>query len=1123
MANARPDRPTSFEGGATEGEEDDDNNVDKSSPKDESLTSNNKQNGVPPVRNVDRYGFMGGDQYTSPEEIPKVTLDIIRKREVKWVEMFENWEKWMTKRFKRVRARCRKGIPPSLRARAWQYLCGSKFLMDQNQGKFEEYLHKAGDPKWIEDIHKDLHRQFPLHEIFALRGGHGQEDLFRILKAYTIHNPQDGYCQAQGPIAAVLLMHMPAEQAFWCLVSICEKYLPGYYSPGLEAVHIDGDVLFGLLKKSSPLIYKHLKKQKIEPILYMTEWFMCIFSRTLPWTAVLRVWDMFFCEGVKVMFRIALVLFKLTLGTPEKLAECPTLYETMEKLRHIPHELIDGDFISKESLKLNVDEKDMEKEHQYQITKRRNLREKAQSSAKTERHGSKKKKKEKLLENGQKDKKPDGNSHLTFWKFQNKLSMKETHIEKNTVMTTVAKGVESEQILQQKFPVSESESESLKKSTVTTESKMQEMKMAKILAEEAFTAKSQQTLQPVAPDAPLSVEITKSSSEARLQQSQSLQPMTQTSLSDVPLSLSVTKERASSEAKLQHISSDVHVTTKRPLLEFSPSSEESKTQSPDENQLQQSLPEAKPQQHFGNTYTVMVEQQMHSCHQKDEKDEIHSINLAANLEPGQLLTYPISQIQTKSQSPGSCQQLIEEAENEHSYTDNQLTGQFKADIQRTHSDSIPSEVTLPVEMQTSDMCKSESHSPSPSRHLICKAVHDPIKTQCPNLTTTGPNESPQSSDASESVSSSGEVPELKSLFVNSLSMEPDTVECQQIQQSFTDEISNDKNDVRHQVEYFDDQIQPKKDLEAETISHVVQQVSPMALEPVFDEMQLQQHPPTEQSIPTKQPDEAASNLVNMHIVLEPNNSSTAENEIETASLAHQNQQITSEPLIVKSQQVLHSKKVKPKHSLADSQKIQSSQPLSTEIVTVKPQNLSSTFQMEASSISPESAMLPSDTVVVKEQSVQPVKEELAVESLLIKTQRPLQLAEVMSVKLKQLSLSAIEATSTEPSHLNLVSPKENPKSEAKKPLCIPDSIEDQSSSLEQYPNLTTDELVDEKETQNIQESIKIKHASVTEQLVQELSWQTVQHSNKDGTLISVGAEESLPPKYDSLQMKETHI
>lgn len=24
---------------------------------------------------------------------------------------------------------------------------------------------------------------------------------------------------------------------------------------------------------------------------------MCIFARTLPWASVLRVWDMFFCEG----------------------------------------------------------------------------------------------------------------------------------------------------------------------------------------------------------------------------------------------------------------------------------------------------------------------------------------------------------------------------------------------------------------------------------------------------------------------------------------------------------------------------------------------------------------------------------------------------------------------------------------------------------------------------------------------------------------------------------------------------------------------------------------------------------------------------------------------------------
>ena len=51
--------------------------------------------------------------------------------------------------------------------------------------------------------------------------------------AYSIHDPSVGYCQAQGPLAAVLLTLMPAEQAFWSFLVICEKYLPGYYNMGL--------------------------------------------------------------------------------------------------------------------------------------------------------------------------------------------------------------------------------------------------------------------------------------------------------------------------------------------------------------------------------------------------------------------------------------------------------------------------------------------------------------------------------------------------------------------------------------------------------------------------------------------------------------------------------------------------------------------------------------------------------------------------------------------------------------------------------------------------------------------------------------------------------------------------
>lgn len=102
-----------------------------------------------------------------------------------------------------MKLRCRKGIPSSLRAKAWQYLSNSKELLEQNPGKFEvcpgygdvtwcEGYHQSppdpelipavplqelerapGDPKWLDVIEKDLHRQFPFHEMFAARGGHG--------------------------------------------------------------------------------------------------------------------------------------------------------------------------------------------------------------------------------------------------------------------------------------------------------------------------------------------------------------------------------------------------------------------------------------------------------------------------------------------------------------------------------------------------------------------------------------------------------------------------------------------------------------------------------------------------------------------------------------------------------------------------------------------------------------------------------------------------------------------------------------------------------------------------------------------------------------------------------------
>ncbi|XP_041094675.1 TBC1 domain family member 10A-like [Polyodon spathula] len=350
-----------------------------------SMGSDSEINGMT-FRKTDKYGFLGGTHLEAGERELKV--DVARQRELKWLDMFSHWDKWVSRRLPKVKLRCRKGIPSSLRAKAWQLLSNSKELMDENPGKFEELERDPGDPKWLDIIEKDLHRQFPFHEMFAARGGHGQQDLYRILKAYTVYRPEEGYCQAQAPVAAVLLMHMPAEQAFWCLVQVCEKYLPGYYSAGLEAIQLDGEIFFSLLKKVSPMAYRHLHKFKIDPILYMTEWFMCVFSRTLPWACVLRVWDMFFCEGVKIIFRVGLVLLRQILGSVDKLRDCQGMYETMEKLRSIPPEYMREETLVHEVISLPVTESLIERENAIQLKKWRQSRGELQHKHSRRLHGT---------------------------------------------------------------------------------------------------------------------------------------------------------------------------------------------------------------------------------------------------------------------------------------------------------------------------------------------------------------------------------------------------------------------------------------------------------------------------------------------------------------------------------------------------------------------------------------------------------------------------------------------------------------------------------------------------------------------------------------------------------------
>ncbi|XP_035119366.1 carabin isoform X4 [Callithrix jacchus] len=294
-----------------------------------SLGSDSELSGPGPYRQADRYGFIGGSSAEPGPDHPPA--DLIRQREMKWVEMTSHWEKTMSRRYKK------------------------------------ELAEAPGDPQWMETIGRDLHRQFPLHEMFVSPQGHGQQGLLHVLKAYTLYRPEQGYCQAQGPVAAVLLMHLPPEEAFWCLVQICEVYLPGYYGPHMEAVRLDAEVFMALLRRLLPHVHKHLQQVGVGPLLYLPEWFLCLFSRSLPFPTVLRVWDAFLSEGAKVLFRVGLTLVRLALGTAEQRRACPGLLETLGALRAISPTQLQEEVFMSQVHGVVLSERDLQREIKAQL------------------------------------------------------------------------------------------------------------------------------------------------------------------------------------------------------------------------------------------------------------------------------------------------------------------------------------------------------------------------------------------------------------------------------------------------------------------------------------------------------------------------------------------------------------------------------------------------------------------------------------------------------------------------------------------------------------------------------------------------------------------------------------
>jgi hypothetical protein len=152
-----------------------------------------------------------------------------------------------------------------------------------------------------------------------------------------------GFAQGMAFLVGILLMKLPEEQTFCMLSSIMNGDLyamRGMYDATVGRMPFFFYVTDQLLQEYVPEVWEHFKREGVEPSMFATQWFMTIYAQKFPFSVsrahivhqhtrrwlhvlqlswldlcatpqlqlVLRIWDTFLAEGVKIVFRVAVAL-----------------------------------------------------------------------------------------------------------------------------------------------------------------------------------------------------------------------------------------------------------------------------------------------------------------------------------------------------------------------------------------------------------------------------------------------------------------------------------------------------------------------------------------------------------------------------------------------------------------------------------------------------------------------------------------------------------------------------------------------------------------------------------------------------------------------------------------------
>lgn len=152
-------------------------------------------------------------------------------------------------------------------------------------------------------------RTYPDEEFF-----HDKEvidQLRRVCIAYTIRNPEIGYCQGFNFIIGRFLMVMSEEEAFWMITQLLESFIPIDYYCKMAGAITDQNILSAMIEEKMPDLFNHFQSTMFEPKIVTFQWFSCLFAYNFSFDVISRIWDLFFLKGSKILFRVSLAILHI--------------------------------------------------------------------------------------------------------------------------------------------------------------------------------------------------------------------------------------------------------------------------------------------------------------------------------------------------------------------------------------------------------------------------------------------------------------------------------------------------------------------------------------------------------------------------------------------------------------------------------------------------------------------------------------------------------------------------------------------------------------------------------------------------------------------------------------------